>query len=64
MDITIHPAFLPDDGPEASPVFSRGTLASEVREDAGYGGSSRMTAGLAGPAGQPGTPMSGLHVRP
>jgi hypothetical protein len=61
MDSTIHPAFLPDDGPDASPVSSRGTLAFEVRQVAGYGGSSRMTAG---PAGQPGTPISGLHVRP
>jgi hypothetical protein len=58
MDITIHPAFLPDDGPEASPVSSRGTLAFEVREDAGYGDPGRMTAGQAG------TPMPGLHVRP
>ena len=57
MDSTIHPAFLP----EASPVSSRGTLPFEVRKVAGYGGSSRMTAG---PAGQPGTPISGLHVRP
>ena len=61
MDITIRPAFLPDDGPDASPASSRGTLASEVRQDAGYGGSGRMTAG---PAGQPGTPVSGRHVRP
>jgi len=61
MDITIHPAFLPDDGPEAFPVSPRGTLAFEVREDAGYGGPGRMTAG---PAGQARTPMSGLHVRP
>jgi hypothetical protein len=38
MDITIQPAFLPDDGPDASPASSRGTLASEVRQDAGYGG--------------------------
>jgi hypothetical protein len=57
MDSTIHPAFLPD----ASPDSSRGTLAFEVRQVAGYGGSSRMTAG---PAGQPGTPISRLHVRP
>ena len=61
MDTTIAPAFLPDDGPDASPVSSRGTLAFEVREGAGYGGSSQMTAG---PAGQPGMPISGLHVRP
>jgi hypothetical protein len=61
MDTSIHPAFLPDDDPDACPVSSRGTLAFEVREDAGYGGSSRMTAA---PAGQPGTPISGLHVRP
>jgi hypothetical protein len=38
MDTTIRPAFLPDDGPDACPVSSRGTLAFEVREDAGYGG--------------------------
>jgi hypothetical protein len=61
MDITIHPAFLPDGGPDASRVSSRGTLASEVRQDAGDGGSSRMTAG---PTGQPGAPVSGRHVRP
>jgi hypothetical protein len=60
MDTTIHPAFLPNDGPDASPVSSRGTLAFEVRQGAGYGGSSQMTAAL---AGQPGMPISGLHVR-
>lgn len=61
MDITFHQAFLPDDGPGTTLASSRGTLAFEVRKDAGYGGSSRVTAG---PAGQPGTPISGLHVRP
>jgi hypothetical protein len=61
MDTTIHPAFLPDDGPDASPVSPRGTLAFEVRQDAGYGGAGRMTAG---PAGQRGTPISGPHIRP
>jgi hypothetical protein len=61
MDIIIHPAFCPHDGPAASLAFYRGTLAFEVREDAGCGGLSRVTAG---PAGQPGTSIPGLHVRP
>jgi len=38
MDITIHWTFLPDDDPDASLAFYRGTLGFEVRSDAGYGG--------------------------
>ena len=56
MDITIHPAFLPHDDPDASLAFYRDTLGFEVRKDVGYGGTRWITAG---PAGQPGTPISG-----
>jgi hypothetical protein len=60
MDITIHASFLPHDDPDASLAFSRGTPGSEVRNDVGYGGMRWITVG---PAGQPGTSISGLPVR-
>jgi hypothetical protein len=53
MEITIHASFLPD----ASLAFHRDTLGFE---DVGYGGMRWITVG---PAGQPGTSISGLPVR-
>ena len=60
MDITIHPAFLPHDDPDAALVFYRDTLGFEVRSDFGHGGMRWITAG---PAGHSGTSISGLPVR-
>ena len=52
MDLTIHQAYLPHDGPDAALAFYRDTLGFEVRNDVGYGGMRWITVG---PAGQPGT---------
>jgi hypothetical protein len=52
MDITIHSAFPEDDDPGAS-------LGFEVRMAIACGGMRRLTVG---PAGEPGTPISGLPV--
>ena len=59
MDITIHSSF-PHDDPDASLAFYRGTRGFEARNDVAYGGMRRITAG---PAGQPGTSISGLPIR-
>jgi hypothetical protein len=61
MDVTIHWTFLPRNDPNASLAFYRDTLGFEVRSDVGYGGMRWITVG---PAGQPGTSISGLPVRP
>jgi catechol 2,3-dioxygenase-like lactoylglutathione lyase family enzyme len=60
MDLDIHMAFLPHNGPDASLAFYRDTLGFEVRNDVGYGGMRRITVG---PADQPATWTSGLPVR-
>ena len=52
MDLTIHQAYLPHDGPDAALAFYRDTLGFEVRNDVGYRGLRWITVG---PAGQPGT---------
>jgi len=60
MAITIHASFLPHDDPDAPLAFCRDTLGFEVRSDVGYGGMRWITVG---PAGQPGTSISGLPIR-
>ena len=52
MDLTIHQAYLPHDGPDAALAFYRDTLGFEVRNDVGYRGMRWITVG---PAHQPGT---------
>ena len=52
MDLSIHSAFLPHDGPDAALAFYRDTLGFEVRNDVEYGGMHWLTVG---PTDQPGT---------
>jgi hypothetical protein len=61
MDITIHAGFLPHDDPDAALAVCRGMLGFGVGNDVGYGGIRWITAV---PAGQSGTPISMLPVRP
>ena len=60
MNITVHSSFLLHDDPGAAVACCRDTLGFEVRNDVGYGGMRWITVG---PAGQPGTSISRLHVR-
>nr|WP_165986408.1 hypothetical protein [Streptomyces sp. YIM 98790] len=58
MDITIHAAFLPHEGPETAPARCRDTLGSGTRNGVGHGTMRWITAG---PAGRPGTSVQQLR---